>query len=785
MTAARRAHGSRWAWLPIFVVCCLALILALAPIPPRRTHSRPVGEPAGGATALELHNDLMTLSVSKAGTWSLTFKDGTRGSLTDVGFRLEGPEVEGSLGDYDVAMHEERVEEQLGEFERATINFNGNGRFPDLTYTISLSTSRPEVVVKLDLVNTTPSARNIRAIWPLVVLEKKSGLEFAGSLNDWVAVKTEDFYGSHRIVRGPYFLANVVSHLIAANKPAGRAFLIGFLSHRKGVGYVSTWWDEYPIVRLAARILYAAPSIPVPPGGKIEGERLLLSFGADGLDTLERFADLIALEHDVNPKRDRPLDERSVYFHTWKNEFGSYIMLDRLVGRDGGEAAKQEQQKLEELGLVKYGYLSRTVAWKTIPVRIRSALCLARRQGRSDIWAALSKDQLQALRHDHPGWFLPHRADYVMDFSNPEVVEFERNRAQRWAGRPADLLVYQDDFLHEWAYFPDQHDPFQTVPEMLRNAISVWRCQRSDAWGLAYINRFYLCYGLWDIVRVGMDSDRGYVEPHGGSFVGECLPMVAQRYFFNGRVWWNNPDSYHVYVQGDYSHGEAKAHATFCAFAANVLMLGEPLSQEEMPADRLDIIKRVSPAGMDIARPIDYFDRELPAVWHMPIGRPFGEWDLLALFAYLHDQEDFHVDLEELGLSSDAEYLVYEFWSDEFKGVVKGHLSESLKGPDCAVYSIVPKRDHPQLVSTNRHIRHMANDIAALSWDEEQQALKGTSRVMADEYYELRIHLPEGLRPREVVLPEPYKVEQETEGDILKVGFTPAMQGEVNWQVLF
>jgi hypothetical protein len=270
--------------------------------------------------------------------------------------------------------------------------------------------------------------------------------------------------------------------------------------------------------------------------------------------------------------------------------------------------------------------------------------------------------------------------------------------------------------------------------------------------------------------------------------------MVSHRYFYNGRVWWNSPDHFHVYALGEYTPGMGRTHASFCGFAANLLYLGEPFAltverEGSFPADRVEIAKKVALAGMDTSRPLDYFETSHPAIWHMPIQRAFGSWDLLALFSYYEGEpRTFRVALDRLGLDPNGDYLVYEFWSNRFVGTVRGTLEETIAGADCGIYSIVPKRDHPQLISTSHHIRHMANDILDLEWLPNTSVLRGRSEVVAGEPYELRVHTPEPFVFDGAVLTDaegdPHVMREDT-GPIVRIQFTPRATGSVEWQLTF
>ena len=49
------------------------------------------------------------------------------------------------------------------------------------------------------------------------------------------------------------------------------------------------------------------------------------------------------------------------------------------------------------------------------------------------------------------------------------------------------------------------------------------------------------------------------------------------------------------------------------------------------------------------------------------------------------------------------------------------------------------------LISTSRHIRQMAFDIKDLAYDGQQRMLRGVSRAVAGDPYQLRIYVPDGF----------------------------------------
>jgi hypothetical protein len=201
---------------------------------------------------------------------------------------------------------------------------------------------------------------------------------------------------------------------------------------------------------------------------------------------------------------------------------------------------------------------------------------------------------------------------------------------------------------------------------------------------------------------------------------------------------------------------------------------------------------------MDVSYPVDLFERIPASTWNMPVTRPFGTWNVVAVFnfgpvegdAFTGTQPDpftIAVDAErDLRLDPNKEYVVYEFWSKQLLGTFKGRFtSRPVPSLDCDVYSIVGLMDRPFLISTSRHIRQMAFDIRRLTWDQERKSLSGVSRAVAGDPYQLRIYVPEGFSLDGVELSDGLRATAATDGRLLTVDFTTVSDNDVGWIVLF
>jgi hypothetical protein len=119
-------------------------------------------------------------------------------------------------------------------------------------------------------------------------------------------------------------------------------------------------------------------------------------------------------------------------------------------------------------------------------------------------------------------------------------------------------------------------------------------------------------------------------------------------------------------------------------------------------------------------------------------------------------------------------------------GTFRGRfVSRAIGNKDCDVYSIVAKEDRPVLVSTSRHVRQMAFDVKDLRWDGGQNVLRGLSRAVSGDPYELRIWLPAGYRLEQAELPAGLTATTKMQGDLLLVDYTTSTDNDVEWAMHF
>jgi hypothetical protein len=81
------------------------------------------------------------------------------------------------------------------------------------------------------------------------------------------------------------------------------------------------------------------------------------------------------------------------------------------------------------------------------------------------------------------------------------------------------------------------------------------------------------------------------------------------------------------------------------------------------------------------------------------------------------------LDFAQSGLDSSQDYLLFDFWKQEFLGKYHGKYSVDLPGHVSEVISLRPASGHPQLIGTDRHITMGGVELQSEEWDAAKKHL--------------------------------------------------------------
>jgi len=127
------------------------------------------------------------------------------------------------------------------------------------------------------------------------------------------------------------------------------------------------------------------------------------------------------------------------------------------------------------------------------------------------------------------------------------------------------------------------------------------------------------------------------------------------------------------------------------------------------------------------------FESPIPRIWHLQAGEGKERRDIIGLFNWDAENEvQINVSLAKLNLpsSKNDQYVGFDFWEDEFVPPFAGVLKSSLRPGSCRIIAIRQLLDHPQIVSTSRHVTQGLIDIIEERWDKKKNVLRGRSKVV-------------------------------------------------------
>lgn len=303
---------------------------------------------------------------------------------------------------------------------------------------------------------------------------------------------------------------------------------------------------------------------------------------------------------------------------------------------------------------------------------------------------------------------------------------------------------YHEDHMGENAPF---HDPNKTNIEALRDGLKLLReaagpdvffsgCNLSQN-----MRSLAGCLGLVDSMRIGPDNGqrwRDYKEEIAKNASGSIVtgPVRGTRlYFMHGRLWWNDPDP--CYVRPSIPLNQAQLITSWVALSGQFNLNSDWIPG--LPAERLDVLKRTMPAHGAVARPVDYFDSVMPGIWLVTDTRQAVRRDVLGLFNWDSNDKRISCGAAKAGLEPARMYYAFDFWADAPARSFSAGVEFNVPAQSSRVIAVRAAEGHPVLVSTSRHVTQGIVDVTSEKWSASSKALSGTSQVVGNDPYQIRI----------------------------------------------
>jgi hypothetical protein len=597
--------------------------------------------------------------------------------------------------------------------------------------------------------------------------------------------------------------------LAVAEPQTRNGVVFGWLTHERGSGVVFSKVDD-GAVNVDAVIEYG--KLRLAPGKTEDLETLAIGYFDDARLGLEQWADAVAKVHNVQ------LKPQPTGYCTWYSQ------------PHGGASDEKHLAELAEYSaknLAPFGFSVVQIDDKWQMGWKRSSPSSPKKDFRAhDPKGPYPKGMKAAADHIKslglvPGiWFMPfagtvgdpffdQHLDWFaktpdgkpydtpwggtcLDMTNPDAREHLRDITRRicrewgfeyikidglWTGTATKQLYvnsgYKEDDLGAAVF----KDPDKTNIEVFRSGLKLVREAAGEKVFILGCNapqnmRTYGgAFGLVDAMRVGPDNKAEWKSLLRGPIFG------TRHYFLHGRLWWNDPDP--VYVRDSIPLKHAQLICSWVALSGQL-----NLSSEWIPglsAERLDVLKRTMPSHHAVARPVDLFEHDLPRVWTVNTpGR-----DVVGLFNWESSEQKFDVPLEQLGLNANTGYFAFDYWGNRLLPSVKGRLQLTLPAESSVVLAVRPRMNHPQLISTSRHVTQGIVDVTDEKWDAASKTLSGCSQVVGEDPYELRV-VSNGAKVEKISLSATdIKASHESDESLTRVKFTSLTSRDITWSIQF
>jgi len=603
---------------------------------------------------------------------------------------------------------------------------------------------------------------------------------------------------------------------MAMAEPDTRAGVVaGWLTHDRASGVVLSKPAESS-VSIDARSEYG--NLLIEPGENAAGETFAIGYFEDSLVGLEEYAGAIAKRYRIR------LPEIPSGYCTWYSK------------PNGGASDEEHMAELAEFcgrELTKFGFnlLQIDDKWQLsrrdftnynptgpYPNGMKPTADKINEEGMTaGIWfIPTGWDPNRPVFDDHQDWFV-HKNDgsiytvnwagSCLDMTHPEAREFLHGVIAQmtrewgykyikidglWTGMAVKILYpkpdYRDDNLGDAVF----HDPSKTNIEAYRNGLKLVRkAAGRDVYILGCniaqnMRTLGASIGLVDGMRVGSDIGARWSGILSGATMGTRL------YFMHNRTWHNDPDC--LMLREPLTLDQARAWGSWIGISGQLNIASEWLP--DLPDDRLDIIRRSVPNHGLCGRPIDLFESTLAQVWHLTAGTGLQRKDIVGLFNWDEEKsKTVRVELDNLNLpdGGSGTYVGFDYWADQFVPPFSGELEVELRPSSCRVISFRPLGDRPVLVSTSRHVTQGIVDVDQESWNSRKKEMRGKSKVVSEDPYELRIFAPTGAGRWQVRSADVSQVdsqagvtiEPEQAGPEIRIIINSPENRSVSWKVVF
>ncbi len=325
-------------------------------------------------------------------------------------------------------------------------------------------------------------------------------------------------------------------------------------------------------------------------------------------------------------------------------------------------------------------------------------------------------------------YWAPNPEMALLDAGHPEAERWIEETFRRLSSEGA--RYYKIDFI-------------AGSPSLRRAMEAIRRGAGPDAWIRYCQTPPLVSAGLANSAYQGPDTlDAGFqnwIEP-----LRANAALLAASYWANDRLY--HREICDMSVGKGASVEEARFKMTMMLLGGCSISFSDDFRQLDLP--RIRMMQQCLPPGNPPSRPLDLFDAQRPALWHMHCQRLGRSWDAVGVLNFDDTPQERSVDLALLGLPETAEVVAFEFWEGKFLGSFRQQARISLPPRTARVLLLHPRPARPEVIATDMHVLGGYHELRERAWDAERLTLSGRCRRMPGISGRLYVYVPDGYRPQ-------------------------------------
>ncbi len=356
---------------------------------------------------------------------------------------------------------------------------------------------------------------------------------------------------------------------------------------------------------------------------------------------------------------------------------------------------------------------------------------------------------------------------YYFDFSNPNYLNkylpAALQNVHKWGYEAVKydtipISIWKHEQNHEKMY-----DTTLTTREAYRNMITKTREILGE-------NMYMLsCSGatnsailwasdLFDAARIGDDIFSWEEHLINIKRIAEFYPLHNIQF---------HVDADNVVLRDEFNNFEqAKARASIISLLGLPMTFGDEFT--DLSEEKIDILKRSLPI-LDI-HPTDLSPALLndeSLIINLKIDKEYEGYQVTGVFNLTDSNYSRYVDIsKDLNLDN-GEYLVYDFYRDEYLCRVNNCIELDFLPYECRILSLRPYKGVPQVISTSRHISQGAAEITNMEYSSGK--LEMCAKLIKGDKYTVTVYVPENYKLKDYTGFNNH----ELKNNILRLSFLP------------